>query len=164
MLELVAATLVISVVGLIALHSYYKLMVDIERTTMERDLSAIRSAIGLQIAAHYAAGKMADLAAWTGGNPMELLVDPPDNYRGVVEVVDLQLKKGSWCFDKNRGVLVYVVRNGLYFESEAANPARAEFRLEALFKERQQGEAVYKQVSGMELKTIHPYRWVSPWG
>ena len=164
LLELAVVILVISVVGLVALHYYYKLMVDIERTTMDRDLSAMRSAIGLQIAAHYAAGKMAELEGWTGGNPMELLVDPPANYRGVVDSVDSQLKNGNWYFDKSRGVLIYLARNRLYFESELDNPARAEFRLEALFTERQSGETVYKQVSGLELKTTHPYRWVSPWG
>lgn len=164
LLELAVVVLVISAVGLVALHYYYKLMVDIERTTMERDVSAIRSAIGLQIAAHYVAGKMTELEGWTGGNPMELLVEPPDNYRGVIEQVDLELKKGSWYFDKSRGILIYLARNRLYFESELDNPAWAEFRLEALYTERQSGETVYQQVSGLELKTIHPYRWVSPWG
>lgn len=155
--------LVISAVGLVALHYYYKLMVDIERTTMERDVSAMRSAIGLQIAAHYAAGKMAELEGWTGGNPMELLVEPPDNYRGVIDSVDAQLKNGSWYFDKSRGVLVYLARNRFYFESELDNPARAEFRLEALFTELQPGGTVYKQPSGLELKPIRSYRWISPW-
>nr|WP_224747028.1 prepilin-type N-terminal cleavage/methylation domain-containing protein [Pelovirga terrestris] len=164
LLELAVVVLVISVVGLVALHYYYKLMVDIERTTMERDVSAMRTAIGLQIAAHYAGGRMAELEGWTGGNPMVLLVAPPENYGGVVEQVDLELKKGRWYFDKSRGVLIYLARNRFYFESELDSPARAEFRLEALFTERQSGETVYKQVSGLELKTIHPYRWVSPWG
>jgi prepilin-type N-terminal cleavage/methylation domain-containing protein len=164
LLELAVTILVISAVGLVALHYYYKLMVDIERTTVQRDVSAMRSAIGLQIAAHYSAGKMAELEGWTGGNPMELLVVPPDNYRGVIDSVDLQLKNGSWYFDKSRGVLIYVVRNRLYFESELDNPPRAEFHLQALFTERQHGQTVYKQISGLELKIIHPYRWVSPWG
>lgn len=164
LLEVAVTVLVISIVGLVALHYYYKLMVDIERTTMERDLSAMRSAIGLQVAAHYAGGRMAELAGWTGGNPMVLLVEPPENYVGVIEQVDLELKKGSWYFDKSRGVLVYLARNRIYFESELERPARAEFRLEALYKERQSGETVYQQVSGLELKTTHPYRWVSPWG
>ncbi|MFO7765732.1 MAG: hypothetical protein R6V33_04810, partial [Pelovirga sp.] len=115
-------------------------------------------------AAHYAGGRMAELEGWTGGNPMVLLVEPPENYRGVIEQVDLALKKGSWYFDKSRGILIYLARNRPYFESELDNPTRAEFRLEALFIERQSGETVYKQVSGLELKTIHPYRWVSPWG
>jgi len=164
MLELAVTILVISAVGLVALHYYYKLMVDIERTTMERDLSAMRSAIGLQIAAHYAGGRMVELESWTGGNPMELLVEPPENYRGVIEQVDLELKKGRWYFDKSRGILIYLARNRLYFESELESPARAEFRLEALFLERQQGETIHRTVNGLELKTVHPYRWVSPWG
>ncbi len=164
LLELAVTILVISALGLVALHYYYKLMVDIERTTMERDLSAIRSAIGLQIAAHYAGGRMAQLEGWTGGNPMVLLVEPPENYVGVIDHVDVELKMGSWYFDKSRGVLIYLARNRLYFESELESPPRAEFRLEAQFTERQSGETVYKQVSGLELKTTHPYRWVSPWG
>jgi len=163
LLELAMTILVISIVGLVALHYYYKLMVDIERTTMERDLSAMRSAIGLQIAAHYAGGRMAELEGWTGGNPMELLVEPPENYIGVIEQVDSELKNGSWYFDKSRGVLVYVARNDLYFESELDSPPRAEFQLEARFSERQQGETAHGHVNGLELKTIHPFRWVSPW-
>jgi prepilin-type N-terminal cleavage/methylation domain-containing protein len=163
LLELAVVILVISIVGLVALHYYLKLLVDIERTSMERDVSAMRSAIGLQIAAHYAGGRMAELEGWTGGNPMALLVEPPENYLGVIEQVNLELKNGSWYFDKSRGVLIYLVRNRLYFESQLDNPARAEFRLEAQFTERQSGESIYQQVTGIELKIIHPYRWVSPW-
>ena len=164
LLEFAVTVLVISIIGFVALHYYYKLMVDIERTTMERDLSAMRSAIGLQIAAHYASGRMAELEDWTGGNPMELLVEPPANYIGVIEQVDSELKNGSWYFDKSRGVLVYVVRNDLYFESELGIPSRAEFQLEARFSERQQGATAQRNVNGLELKTLHPFRWVSPWG
>ena len=163
LLELVVTVLVISAVGLVALHYYYKLMVDIERTTMERDISAMRSAIGLQIAAHYAGGRMAELEGWTGGNPMVLLVEPPENYMGVVEQVDLELKKGSWYYDKSRGILVYLVRNRLFFETELDSPARAEFQLVAQFAEGQTASG-QRQVRGLELRTIHPYRWVSPWG
>lgn len=162
--ELMVVVVAISIVGLVALHYYYKLIVDIERTTMEGDLSAMRSAIGLQIAAHYAGGRMAELEGWTGGNPMELLVEPPENYMGVIEQVDSELKKGNWYFDKSRGVLVYVVRNKLYFESELDNPPRAEFQLEARPLERQEEKTARKNVNGLKLKTAYPYLWVSPWG
>lgn len=162
LLELAVVIVVISAVGLVALNYYYKLMVDVERTTMERDVSAMRTAIGLQIAAHYAGGRMAELAGWTGGNPMERLVEPPDNYRGVTDHIDSELKKGSWYFDKKRDVLVYLVRNRLFFETELDSPARAEFQLVAQFAEGQT-TAGQRQVSGLELRTIHPYRWVSPW-
>lgn len=162
LLELAVVILVISVIGLVALTYYYRLMVDIERSTTERDLSAVRSAIGLRIASHYAAGKMAELENWSGGNPMELLVEPPDNYLGVIDNLDSQLKTGSWYFDKSRRVLIYLVRNHLYFESELDGPARAEFQLEALLSEQQEGLGRY--VSGLRLNTLHPYRWVSPWG
>jgi prepilin-type N-terminal cleavage/methylation domain-containing protein len=162
LLELTVVILVSSVVGVVALNYYYKLMVDIESTTVERDLSAVRSAIGLQIAAHYAAGKMAELENWTGGNPVELLVEPPGNYRGVIAGLGSQLKTGSWYFDKSRGVLLYLVRNRFYFESELDDPARAEFQLEALFGERRQG-GPDSYVSGLRLNTLSSYRWGSPW-
>jgi hypothetical protein len=93
---------------------------------------------------------------------MELLVEPPDNYLGVIAHLDSQLKTGSWYFDKSRGVLLYLVRNRFYFESELDDPARAEFQLEALFGERRQG-GPDSYVSGLRLNTLSSYRWGSPW-
>lgn len=163
LLELAVVVIVVSVVGLVALHYYFKLLVDIERTTMERDLGVLRSAVGLEVAAHYVAGNMAGLERLAGRNPMDLLVELPDNYRGEIDNIHRELKTGSWYYDKETGYLVYLVRNRLYFESERDNPLRAEFSLEPVFSQRRHGETVQLYISGLTLKGTHSYRWVPPW-
>lgn len=164
LLELVVVVLVASIVGVVALNYYYKLLVDVERTTMERDLGIIRSAVGMQVAGHYVAGKMATLEALAATNPMDLLAEQPDNYDGVVEYLRPDLILGRWYFDQSNGRLVYLVRNRFYFESELTLPDRAEFELVTDYSERSEGGGTHKTPTGLTLITHNSYRWKSPWG
>ncbi|MEE4254227.1 MAG: type II secretion system protein, partial [Desulfuromusa sp.] len=83
-LELVVVITIISVLGFFALNRYYKLLVDVERTSMQHDLGVIRSAISMQVAGHYVAGNMIGLKKLVDSNPMDLLAETPNNYLGVI--------------------------------------------------------------------------------
>ena len=79
-LELVVVIAIISTLAVVALDRYYKLLVDVERTSMEHDLGVLRSAIAMQVAAHYVAGNIDGLSTLVGSNPMNLLAEKPSNY------------------------------------------------------------------------------------
>lgn len=162
-LELVVVIAVISVLAVAALNHYYKLLVDVERTSMEHDLGVMRSAIGMQVAGHYVTGNMVGLKKLVGSNPMDLLAEKPNNYIGVLGQIRLDdIDKGQWFYDRKEGVLIYLVRNQLYFETELNPPVRARFKILPVYSDRAGGDRNY--ISGLTLKALEPFRWLRPWG
>ncbi len=164
LLELVLVISIISVLAVVALNRYYKLLVDVERTSMEHDLGVMRSAISMQVAGHYVSGNTAGLEKMIGSNPMELLSEKPNNYLGVVSQYRLgDIEHGRWFYDSREETLVYVVRNPLYFETELAAPARVRFKIFPVYSERGEEGSQQKYLSGLTLKELEPYRWLRPW-
>ncbi len=164
LLELVVVITIISTLVVVALGRFYKLMIDVERTSMEHDLGVMRSAIGLQVAGHFIAGDMAGLEQLTESNPMELLAEKPNNYLGAFSSYDLdQLETGSWIYDENAKILIYLVRNHVYFESALENPARVRFKIFPVYSDRITGIGKHRYISGLSLGPIEPYQWLSPW-
>lgn len=162
LLEFAVATIVISLIAIVALHQFYKLLVDVERSAMELDLSVIRSALSMQVADHFAKNRLGDLEALVNSNPIDLLEEKPDNYLGVISSKKLEnIKKGNWLFDEQGHELIYLVKNGLYFETLSAPPACARFKVEAVYLQttRLGGKG---GISGLILKEQQPYRWLKP--
>ena len=163
-LELAVVITVISALAMVALNYYYKLLVDIERTAMEHDLGSLRSAISIQVAAHYSAGDVTGLAKLVDSNPMDLLSEKPKNYLGVISHYDLKkLEKGSWFYDSKSQTLIYLVRNQLYFETMLESSARARFKIVPVYSGKKQEEFGISNVSWLALKDLEPYRWLRPW-
>jgi prepilin-type N-terminal cleavage/methylation domain-containing protein len=164
-LELVVVITIISVLGVVALNRYYKLLVDVERTSMEHDLGVMRSAISMQFAGYYVAGNLAGLGKLVDSNPMDLLAETPNNYLGVISHYQIEdIEKGSWFYDSKEQTLIYLVRNQLYFETELTEPQRARFKIYPIYSDRVKGGVKAKSISGLTLKAIEPYRWLRPWG
>ena len=164
LLELVVVITIISALVVVALDRFYKLMVDVERTSMEHDLGVMRSAIGMQVAGHFVAGDLQGLLKLAESNPMELLAEKPSNYLGVLSSYEFdKLEKGSWIYDGNTQTLIYLVRNHVYFESSLSKPARARFKIFPVYSDRITGDVNKKYISGLTLKNIEPYQWLRPW-
>ncbi|MEA3545573.1 MAG: prepilin-type N-terminal cleavage/methylation domain-containing protein [Thermodesulfobacteriota bacterium] len=164
-LELAVVVTIISILGVVALGYYYKLLVDVERTAMARDIGVMRSAISMQFAGYYVAGDMIGLEKLVDSNPMDLLAEKPINYLGVIGHYKLEeLEKGSWFYDNQGQMLIYLVRNQLYFETELEQPARARFKVAPIYSDRIGGGGKRKYISGLMLKELEPYRWLNPWG
>jgi len=161
-LELIVVVAVISLLALVALHQFYKLLVDVERSAMELDLSVMRSALSMQVADHFAKSRLGDLEALVSSNPVDLLEEKPDNYLGVISYQNLtDIKKGSWLFNERAQELVYLAKNELYFETSLAPPARARFKVEAVYSEASRwGHKA--GITGLILKEQEPYRWLKP--
>lgn len=163
--ELVVVIAVISVLAIVALNYYYKLLVDVESTSMELDLGIMRSAVSMQVADHLASGNVSGLKKLVDGNPLDLLAEMPDNYLGVISHYRIEeIEKGSWFFDGKAQTLIYTVRNQIYFETELAGSARARFRVFPVYSDRIVGNKKAKYISGLMLKELEPYRWLRPWG
>lgn len=163
--ELVVVVTIISALAVVALNYYYKLLVDVERTSMEHDLGVMHSAIGMQVAAHFVAGDMAGLKQLADSNPMDLLAEKPNNYLGVSNHYQLEdTEKGSWFYDSQSQVLIYMVRNQVYFDTDLEGPARIRFKIFPVYTDRKQVGGTRKYISGLTIKALEPYRWLRPWG
>jgi len=165
LLELAVVVSIISILAVFALNRYYKLLVDVERTSMNHDIGVMRSAVSLQFADHYVRGDMVGLKQLIGSNPMELLAEKPVNYLGeVLHSRQADIEPGNWYFDPAAQTLVYLVKNQLYFETALEGRARARFKIFPVYSEKQQGGVKTTYLSGLTLQALEPYRWLNPWG
>ncbi len=161
--EVMVVIFFISVLGVVALDYYYKILVDIERTSMVHDLGVMRSAVNMQAAKAYISGDKLQLKNLIGSNPVDLLQDQPENYAGDVSSADIDtVNKGSWFFDPRQGVLNYLVRNQLYFESEQEGSGVARFKIEPVYGDQKVNDGV-RAVNGLVLKELEAYHWKRPW-
>jgi len=160
-LELVVVIAIISVLAFFALDRYQRLLVDVERTTMEHDLGVMRSAIGMQVADHFLAGEMAALAGLVRSNPMDLLAEQPKNYLGpIAHNEPHELEAGSWYFDTDTETLIYLVRNSAYFETELSKPTRARFKIYPVYADKKRNGKRTTYIAGLALRPVEPYRWL----
>ena len=163
LLELVIVIVIISVLLVMAISRLLALQVDAERVTMESVAGILRSALGMKVADSIVNMKVADLPALEGSNPMDLLAETPKNYLGEKEGVDpAKLDDGSWYFDKQDKVLVYLVRHKGFFTGELSNPPRARFALRLVYSDKN-GNGVFNPgvdaIEGMRLSPVEPYSW-----
>jgi prepilin-type N-terminal cleavage/methylation domain-containing protein len=163
LLELVVVIVIISILLVVAISRLLAVQVDAERVTMESVAGVLRSAIGMKVAESIVKSKVADLRAYEGGNPMDLLAEVPRNYLGELDGVDpASLETGNWYFDKQAKTLVYLVRNKGFFTGGLPNPPRARFAMRLVYSDRN-GNGRFDQgkdeIQGLRLSPVEAYSW-----
>ncbi|SHJ78915.1 Type IV pilin N-term methylation site GFxxxE [Malonomonas rubra DSM 5091] len=160
LLEIVVVIAIISILAAFALDKYARLLVDVERTSMQHDLGVMRSAVSMQFASHFVAGDVQGLNALIDTNPMDLLSEKPSNYLGVFKASEAgKLEAGHWYFDNDNRALVYLVRHVEYFETKL-RPKQARFKIFPVYSEKQKENKKKLFLAGLRLKAIDPYRWI----
>ena len=138
LLELLIVVVVISVLTVVAVDRLLRLRFEAERVMVDSMLSGLRSALYIEFAGAAARGRPDALAAAAGDiNPMKLLAERPDTYAGEYAAADPgAVAPGAWYFDTRERPLVYVVRFPEQFVTSLAGPARARFRVEPDYDDR----------------------------
>lgn len=158
-LEMVLAVLALAFVVGVYLERGLRVFAAAEATGLQTAVLNMSSALRLLFYEYIISGRMAEVGAWDGANPVELLgagdgayetttlsrfpelgrfeavaAGIAHRYRGVVDG-DLppDLQGGDWYFDRRDSALVYRVRNAEFFRTDLPGPARARFRLEIRF-------------------------------
>ncbi len=161
--EMIVVITIISVLAIFALDYYRKLMVEVEQSTLEYNLGALRSAVAMKFAENFVSGNEKELLKLVDSNPMDLLAERPKNYLGVVRSAEeRELEPGNWYFAIDGKILVYLVRNRDYFNSPLEGAPRIRFKVYPVFSEKMKGTQAINFVSGLELRAMDPYRWSSP--
>ena len=163
LLELVIVIGIIGFLIVLALDRLLGLRVEAERVAMEEVLGALRAGVAMELVSLVVQGRDGDLVRLDGGNPMDSLMQAPPNYLGEREAADPErIPAGSWYFDRGDRLLVYCVRYGKYFETELSGPARARFRLELVYRDRNADGRFEPEVDGLHgarIRAAEAYRW-----
>lgn len=160
--ELSIVLVLIAVLASVALNRIWAIQADVERVSLEYFVSSLRSAVGIKVANLIARDKLAGIAALADSNPMDLLSEVPNNYRGVLTSdSSTRIEGGEWYFDRSSRMLVYRVRNAQMFRGGFGPPAEARFLLVPAYEDRNRngrfdtGDAIQT----VRLETVRPYQW-----
>ncbi|GMR20970.1 MAG: hypothetical protein BMS9Abin36_1568 [Gammaproteobacteria bacterium] len=159
LLELIVVISITAVLAGILLSRIPQWQAQAEKAAMNSVVGALRSALGIKVAAYVAKNNVDAIYSLSGGNPMEYLAETPINYLGVISGAGETLA-GSWYFDPAAHTIVYRVRNEAFFSGGMAEPGRARFRIDLVF-----ANAVTKrkqrrhQPSGVRLAAVERYEW-----
>ncbi len=163
LVELSIVLVVIAVLAAVALARLWPLQAEAERTALENTIGVLRSAIGINVASYIAKDDLRGIRSLVGSNPMDLLTEIPQGYRGVMSGDGLAaVEGGEWFFDRQRGELVYRVRNAEFFRGGSGSPAEARFAIRPVYEDRNRnggfdsGDMFY----GVRLEAVTPYHWV----
>lgn len=111
LLEFTLATLMISVLIVLAFQRIAALRVDIERAQIEHTVGAMRAALALELAALVVRGQLQRLPGYAGTNALDMLSPAPADYAGSVGEGATTPAPGSWFFARTAGAVVYRPRH-----------------------------------------------------
>ena len=111
LLEFTLATLIVSVLIVLAFQRIAALRVDIERAQIEHTVGAMRAALALQLAALVVHGTLQRLPQYAGANALDMLSPTPVDYAGSVNEAAPAPAPGSWFFARATGAVVYRPRH-----------------------------------------------------
>ncbi len=163
-LELTVVIVVISILFLFAYQRYLDLLVDVEKASVAQTLGILRSATGMKVAKLIVDGKIGALPDYEGSNPVKLLAEVPENYRGeTANPLVFREQDGIWFFDTKAGLLVYQVKNREAFFSEMEGSNQARFRMQLVYEDNNRNgrfERAIDDLAGLRLRPVDNYSWL----
>lgn len=164
LLELVIVIVIVSLLMVVALDRLLRLRFEAERVMVESMLASLRSALYIEFAGAAVRGRTNALALEAAGsNPMKLLAERPDTYAGEYAAADPDaVAPGAWYFDTRDRHLVYVVRFPEQFVSPLGGRARARWRVETDYDDRNgdgRFDPAIDSARGLRLVSVEPYGW-----
>jgi prepilin-type N-terminal cleavage/methylation domain-containing protein len=127
---------------------------------VQRDL---QSSLRLAAAERIAGGESAQVLELASVNPMSLLLEPPDNYRGVLTAREqAEVPPASWYFDEQAGRLGYRVGRHTRFVARGGPADRIELEVAFVYDDRDADgvfDAAGDYFDGLTLKPVHAYEW-----
>jgi prepilin-type N-terminal cleavage/methylation domain-containing protein len=153
LLELIIVVALVVILFVAAFEHLLPLRGAAERVAVESTLGALRSALGLEASHRAVKGRLADILAMEGDNPMDWLDVTPPGYRASFEPGEAP-RPGEWYFDPANRELVYVLRYPEYVFREIDEPA-LRWRVTRLATPAERGPRV-----SIDLVPTRAYAWL----
>lgn len=114
-LAVVVAVTGILIIVLLSRVMFYRN--EAERLAFQQTLTALRAETSLQGYARLIGNRPGEIARLEGKNPVNWLAQKPPNYLGEFYSPDTKkLASGNWFFDRNDGILVYLLNESNTFD------------------------------------------------
>lgn len=187
-LEVTFVVIVLAIIVSVFLGRALWLISLAEARSLQITVQNLNSALRARFYEMAVAGRLDEIPAWQGRNPLALLGDPgavlqpqtigkfPElgwinalpavvagSYAGEFDFFDSErVRPGQWYYDRGEALLVYRVRNTEFFRSTLAGAARIRFRL-AIELDDRNGDGVYNpgmdQPRDVFLQSVDAYHW-----
>ncbi|PCJ23781.1 MAG: hypothetical protein COA96_11000 [SAR86 cluster bacterium] len=178
--ELVVFIISVAIIYASAARRFAEFPGEAERVNFLAITIELQTAVNLEIMMGYSLGKFANVEAFAGTNPMDLMLSPPSNYLGALEFVDQsQLPRRSWYFDRQSEELVYlindndnvsVIRQGV---KSSTDEIRFRIQLEYRLEDIESGlpielvengnliseDNIRRRLNGVTMKPTVPFNW-----
>jgi prepilin-type N-terminal cleavage/methylation domain-containing protein len=157
--EIVLVVLLIGVMMSIAIDRMLQLQIVAERVSVQQLLGNLKGAVNLQAAELVARNGLSSMRTLEKSNPIQYLQEPPRNYLGLKDDrVAGQLKKGNWFFDPNENILVYIVENTAFFETNLSGIPRIRFQVSLIYNDNIDTGRT-NSIRGVTIKSLDNYHW-----
>jgi len=162
LIEFVVVVIIVGILAGFALSRMLPLIGSAQRIAFVQVEGQLKSALLLEAAERITRGESNTLLSLDASNPMDLLLQPPANYRGSVAALNAPIEQNTWIFDTSRRRLVY--RVGRYSSFEALEGPRDVVEMQVRFAYRDRdADGVYDpgvdSFGGLRLDTVNPYIW-----
>jgi prepilin-type N-terminal cleavage/methylation domain-containing protein len=163
LLELVVVVIAIGLLAGLALERLLPLVGRAQRVAFMQVKAELASALLLEAADRITRGESATLGELASTNPMELLLQAPDNYLGALAAREAEGVAGhTWYYDAGHARLVYRVGRSTRFEPLGGPADRIELAVNLVYRDGD-GDGVFRpgpdRFEGLRLDTVSPYRW-----
>jgi prepilin-type N-terminal cleavage/methylation domain-containing protein len=160
LLELVVVVCLIGIFAAVALDRMLRYQEIAEKTAMESQLGAMRSALALQVASRIATGGLRAVAGLAEENPVEWLATAPPGYAGALYDPSIEMvPKGSWYFDLKRRQLVYRPRITRFLSSGKDGSDLLRYEVVVRVKQADPSRRQLGEVSEIGVRALSSQTW-----
>lgn len=161
LLELAGAFTLVAIVAAVLLDRlmYYEELA--EKARMEATISTLKSALRVRMATMMIEGRAHEYRLLAGQNPIDWLDRMPDDYRGAVADI-AGMPAGAWYFDHADRTLVYLVRNGRYFQPDSEGLKRVRLNVVSVSNRPGTGlsSGMVEPSDTVAIRLLEPYHWL----
>lgn len=141
-----------------------RLEAEMERVGFDLMVRNLHTELMMYQTTQIIAGQYQVLAQSAGQNPVGRVFGTPPSYAGELDGDRPErVSPGQWYFDRKDGLLVYRVSSADFFRSPLAGPARARFRLELKYEDKN-GDNRYESgvdaFQGLSFTPAERYEWL----
>lgn len=162
MLELLVASMLISIFAAVLLNRLSFYQEAAEKANVEYTISALKSALRVQMATMLIEGRARDFALLERQNPMDWLAEKPGDYRLAGNNAAAGDKRaGYWSYDPAARVLTYWPARGEYLQPDQSGQRRIRLHVKIVRDESStELDASGKTpIVSVVLTLVEPYRW-----